>query len=337
MADIARLAGVSVTTVSHVVNGTRPVSEARSQAVRDAIAKMGYVPDNVVRSMRTTGTRVVGVAMSAMTNPHFGTVLHGIEQAASRAGYSLMLTETHDERHGEMRAVAELLNRHVEAVILAPTAHAEAAIEHARRRQVPIVLLDRALPGLEVDQIVGENVEPTAELVDHLAAIGHRRIGMVTGRSGLTTTSERVEGFKQGLRRNGLRVRTAHIVSGESSAEGAHLAVLDLMRQGQPPTALVVGNNSMTIGTVRAARELRMSVPGDLAIVSFDDFEWADLFDPRLTVMAQPTEAMGEQAFELVRTRLENPGTPPRTVVLKPRLIHRDSCGHHDWPDSPSQ
>jgi LacI family transcriptional regulator, galactose operon repressor len=326
MADIARLAGVSVTTVSHVVNKTRPVAPDTETAVLAAIAETGYIADNVVRSLRTAGTHTVGLAMSSISNPYFGNVVHGLEQAASRAGYSLLLADTHDEIRTELRAVSDLLSRQVEAIVLAPSADPGRSLRHARLQDVPVVLIDRLMEA-NVDQIGSENVEPTAELVDHLVSVGHRRIAMISGRAGLSTSGERIAGYRLGLRRNRLRANADYLVSGDSRDDVAQRALLRLLALPKPPTALVVANNRMTIGVMRGAREVGMKIPDDMALVAFDDFEWADLFHPRLTVIAQPTQKMGEQALQLVLSRLADPAMPPRRIVMHPTFVHRESCG----------
>jgi LacI family transcriptional regulator len=188
------------------------------------------------------------------------------------------------------------------------------------------VLIDRFVK-VGLDQIGTENVESTADLVDHLAGLGHHRIGMISGKPGLSTTDERVAGYRLGLGRNNLRMADDYVRSGDSSAGPAETALRKLLSLPEPPTALVVGNNQMTIGVMRAARDIGVRVPDDLAIGVFDDFEWADLFHPRLTVIAQPTHALGEQAVDLVLSRLANPSAPARRVVLQPEFIHRESCG----------
>jgi LacI family transcriptional regulator len=326
MAAIARIAGVSITTVSHVVNRTRPVSAETERAVLAAVATTGYIPDSVTRSLRTAGSRTVGLAMSAISNVYFADVVHGIEQAASSAGYSLLLADTHDEVHSELRAVSDLLSRRVEAIVLAPSADPSGALRHAELQGVPVVLIDRFTDD-GVDQIGAENVEATAGLVDHLADLGHKRIAMISGRPGLSTSDERVDGFRLGLRRNKLRFLKDSVVSGDSSDEGAGRALTEVMARPAPPTAIVVGNNSMTIGVMRAARDAGITIPQDLALVAFDDFEWADLFHPRLTVIAQPTRQMGEHAVDMVLSRLADPSRPARKVVMRPTFMHRESCG----------
>jgi LacI family transcriptional regulator, galactose operon repressor len=257
---------------------------------------------------------------------YFADVVHGIEQAASRAGYSLLLADTHDEVANELRAVSDLLSRRVEAIILAPSADPAGAMRHAALQEVPVILIDRFTDD-NVDQIAVENVMATAGLVDHLAQHGHQRIAMISGRKGLSTSEERTAGFELGLRRNDIDPRGALILAGDSRDDVAEEAFRAMLAESDPPTAVVVANNRMTIGVMRAARNAGIRIPEDLALVAFDDFEWADLFHPRLTVVAQPTLAMGQQAVELVFSRLADPARPARKVVLRPTFVHRDSCG----------
>jgi len=225
-----------------------------------------------------------------------------------------------------LRAVSDLLGRRVEAIVLAPSADPSGALRHAHLQDVPVVLIDRLMKE-NVDQIGSENLEPTAELVDHLVSIGHRRIAMISGRPGLSTTEERVAGYRLGLKRNRIRANTDYLISGDSRDDAAQQAFLKLLALPKPPSALVVGNNRMTIGVMRGAREVGMKIPDDIALVAFDDFEWADLFHPRLTVIAQPTQKMGEQALQLVLSRLADPAMPPRRILMHPTFVHRESCG----------
>lgn len=326
MSDVARAAGVSVTTVSHVVNRTRPVAADTEHAVLAALAHAGYIPDGVVRSMRATATKTLGLAMSAMSNTYFGDVVHSIEEAAARAGFSLLLADTHDEVTAELRAVSQLLSRRVDAIVLAPSADPSGALRHAGLQGVPVVLIDRMIDG-EWDQVAVENDEPTATLVDHLASLGHQRVAMISGKAGLVTTAERVAGYRRGLVRNGLPFRRQYVVSGESTDDVAKSALHTLLALPRPPSAVVVGNNRMMIGVLRGTREAGIKVAEDLAVVGFDDFEWADLFHPGLTVIRQPTRAMGEQAVELALSRLAAPSTPARRVLMPATFVHRESCG----------
>ncbi|MEO7060570.1 MAG: LacI family DNA-binding transcriptional regulator [Lapillicoccus sp.] len=326
MSDVARLAGVSITTVSHVFNRTRTVTKTTTALVLEAATEIGYVPDDLLRAERTTSLKTVGLAMSAISNIYFGTVVHSIEQTLSAAGYSLLLADTHDQPSAQMRAVSQLLRKHVEAIILAPVGEPTNILDYAHQHNVPVVLIDRAVDA-DADQVTADSREPTAQLVDHLAELGHHRIALISGRQGLSTTREREEGYRIGLRRNKRRYRRELQVGGDSSEEGAAAAFTQLLALDTPPTALVVANNSMTIGVLRAAKTMRVRIPEDIALVCFDDFEWADLFHPGLTAIAQPSKAMGAQAGELILSRLAEPSQPSRRVQLRCTFVHRESCG----------
>jgi LacI family transcriptional regulator len=327
MADVARLAGVSVTTVSHVINGTRPASERTTRAVRAAIERTGYSQNVVARALARRRTQSLGLAISGLSNPYFTDVIAAVEAAATRAGETLLLAETRDDPEQELRVVRALVERRVDGLLLAPSpGAAELALPYLRGQDVPVVLLDRFVDA-GLDQVGSENERPTEELVAHLAACGHTRIGMVVGIAGLSTTAERVRGYRAGLRAAGLDDDGALIADGGSNADRARAAADVLLDLPEPPTALVSGNNHMTIGVLRALKARGLKVPGDIALVAFDDFEWADLFSPRLTVIAQPTAQLGERAVELLLSRLGDPTQPPRTERLEATFVHRDSCG----------
>jgi LacI family transcriptional regulator len=188
------------------------------------------------------------------------------------------------------------------------------------------VLIDRFAP-VDLDQVATENTAASAELVGHLAEAGHLRIGMVCGRPGLSTTTERLDGYQEALTLRGLAVDPALVVDGGSDPQQAHDQVLALLTLPSPPTALFVGNNAMTIGTMRAIRELGLRVPEDVALVCFDDFEWADLFEPRLTTMAQQVAEIGRQSLALLLGRLRQPDLSARRIRVPPQMKHRQSCG----------
>ncbi|WP_086690630.1 LacI family DNA-binding transcriptional regulator [Streptomyces recifensis] len=332
MADVARNAGVSVATVSHVLNGTRPVLPHTRQAVLDAVEALGYTPNSLARSLVTSRTRSIGLAVSAISNPYFTEILQGVEAAALEAGYSLLIADPHDDPEHELKVVKLLHGRRVDGMIVAPSAEPGDLVAYLRRQAVPTVLLDRVLeqagPGQgQFDQVCAENSGPMAELVTHLASLGHRRIGLVAGLPGLSTTSERIAGYRQGLAAAGLYADDELVVSGSSEARGAERATAALLALPGAPTALVTANNAMTIGALRALRERGLSVPGDIALACFDDFAWADLFAPRLTAIAQPSREMGARAVRVLLDRLSAPDREARTVRLPCAFVHRASCG----------
>ncbi|MFI2261880.1 LacI family DNA-binding transcriptional regulator [Streptomyces tubercidicus] len=326
MADVARRAGVSVATVSHVLNGTRPVRPGTRAAVLGAIDDLGYTHNTLARSLVTSRTRSIGLAVSAISNPYFTEILQGVEAGALAAGYSLLIADPHDDPRHERTVVQLLHERRVDGVIVAPSAEPSEMVEYLARRSVPTVFLDR-LVGDAYDQVCAENTGPVRQLVEHLADLGHTRIGLVAGLPGLSTTAERVEGYREGLRARGLPFAPALLAGGNSEAAGAQAATRQLLATDKPPTAIVTANNAMTIGALRALRELGREVPRDTALACFDDFSWAELFTPRLTAIAQPSKDIGAAAVRLLLERLAEPDRPPRTLRLPCTFVHRTSCG----------
>ncbi|WP_077798694.1 LacI family DNA-binding transcriptional regulator [Streptomyces sp. JHA26] len=342
MADVARSAGVSVATVSHVLNGTRPVLPHTRQAVLDAVEELGYTPNTLARSLVTSRTRSLGLAVSAISNPYFTEILQGVEAEALEHGYSLLIADPHDDPGHELTVVRLLHERRVDGVIVAPSADPGALLAYLARHRVPAVLLDRVVDapekgGPRFDQVCAESAGPTTGLVGHLAGLGHRRIGLVAGRAGFSTTRERIAGYRDGLTAAGLPYDERLVVHGDSGAAGGERATAALLSLAAPPTALVTANNAMTIGALRALRDRGLSVPGDLALCCFDDFAWADLFAPRLTAVAQPGKEVGAQAVRLLLERLAAPDRPARTVRLPCAFVHRTSCGCPEQPRQASE
>ncbi|MDV9168770.1 LacI family DNA-binding transcriptional regulator [Streptomyces sp. W16] len=344
MVDVARSAGVSVATVSHVLNDTRPVLPSTRQAVLSAIEELGYIPNTLARSLVTSRTRSIGLAVSAISNPYFTEILQGVEAGALEHGYSLLIADPHDDPEHELKVVQLLHERRVDGMIVAPSADPGALVAHLGRHSVPTVFLDRVVEAppddpspsdqaCAFDQVCAENIEPTAQLVTHLAGLGHRRIGLVAGLPGLSTTGERIAGYRYGLAAAGLPYDERLLAHGDSESAGGERATSTLLSLAAPPTALVTANNAMTIGALRALREHGLSVPGDLALCCFDDFAWADLFEPRLTAIAQPSKEIGAEAVRLLLDRLAAPDRPARVLRLPCAFVHRTSCGCPEQPE----
>lgn len=327
MADVARLAKVSITTVSHVVNGTRIVREETRRAVLEAIEQLGCTPNTLARSLVTSSTQTLGLAIAGISNFYFANIIAAIEKATSRNGYTLLLAETHDDVDNELQVVRTLQQRRVDGIFLATTVSGVSpALAYLLQLRVPTVLVDR-LASEEFDRVGTENTEATGRLVAHLADLGHTRIGMISGLPGLQTTEERLAGYLNELRRRGLPLDKELVRTGRSNADHAERAVYQLLAVRDRPTALVVANNHMAIGALRALRKRGIEIPRDMAFVSFDDFEWADFVRPRLTTMAQQIDEIGEEAARLMQARLANPTRRPQAVRLPATFMHRDSCG----------
>jgi LacI family transcriptional regulator len=326
--DVSAIAGVSLSTVSHVINRTRVVSEPARERVEAAIRQTGYTPNSLARSLKTAVTHTIGVAIGDIRNPYFTDVVQALEESARERGYSLLLSDSGDNPEREMDTLRVLVERRVDGLIFAPANPGRAALEFLQQRGVKLVQIDR-IADAAWDYVVAGNTAATRQMVRHLCDIGHRRIAMLAGLADLSSTRERIAGFRRGLHDAGQSAEPDLIVAAGSRSEPARAATLALMRSANPPTALVAGNNLMALGAMRALRERGLAVPQDVALVAFDDFEWADLFSPRLTTIAQPCRQIGETAVRLLLERIHAPDLPPRHVRLPAVMQHRDSCGCH--------
>lgn len=325
--EVARVARVSVSTVSHVINDTRRVEPETSDRVRAAIAELGYKPNRLARALRRASSESIGLIISDIENPFFSEVTRGVDSEARESGMSVIIANTDDDPEREHAAIAALRERQVDGLLLAPTSGSgERIIGELTDLDIPVVLVDRT-SDVPIDQVGVQNSESMSALVQHLITLGHRDIGLVTGLDGISTSDERHEAFRSTLLAAGLTYRPEHVLGGRSRVEPAREAALAILGGRRRPTALVAGNNLMTLGALEAAQRLGLRVPDDLALVGFDDAVWSEVLSPRLTVIAQPTYEIGRVALQLMLKRLAEPERPTEAVRLPTSLILRESCG----------
>ena len=324
MADVAARAAVSVSSVSHVLNQTRFVSTELTARVEAAAAELGYLP--ALRNR--TSTTLLGVVMTASPNRFFSSLFSAIEHSAHLAGYSIVLADSRDDVRSEALRLRATVANNVAGVILVPAGEdSKIALDAILSRRIPVVLVDRGV-GSRFDQVGSENITATAKLVEHLSVNhGHRRIGFIKGRDGLSNTVERLSGYRRGLEEAGLKVEETLIQSGESSTDGAAVATRALLALPNPPTALISGNDDMTIGMLRALRELELKIPNDIAVAAYDDIDWPDAVEPSLTVAAQQVATIGRAAVNLLLARIERPDEPAQRIQVDSALVVRGSCG----------
>lgn len=325
MTRIAEQAGVSLSTVSHVLNQTRSVSEATRHRVLAAARELGYEDPRVGNAAQRTVT--IGAVVPSVASPFHGELLDGISTEAARQKAEVLLTTTAEDPDREHAAVLSLIHRRVDAIALLPsTGYRDRTQGVLRNCGIPAVLLDRRHDNA-LDQILCEGESASETLVEHLLQLGHRRIGMLRGMAGLTTTTEREAGYRRAFSRQQLAVDDRYIIDGLSSIQGGAKATEKLIAMREPPTAIYSANNNMTLGAMSALRRLNIAVPDDLAFVGFDDLEWSEIVQPGLTCMAQPFFVMGVRAVTLLLERIARPRSTPSTVLLPASFEHRASCG----------
>jgi LacI family transcriptional regulator len=325
--DVAKIAHVSLSTVSHVVNGTRPVSDPTREKVLLAIEETGYEPHGVARALRRARTDTVGLVISDTGQPVFADMVRGVEHEARAAGFTLLLANSAEDLERQSQSVQALRERRVDGLLVAQVAGSDhSLVEQIQSTRTPLVLIDR-LTAPEVDQVGVENDAPMRRLVDHLVGRGHRRIGYIAGDTRVPVLEERQRGYLDALAGHDIAVDPALIVRATVTSDETTEAVRPLLLRLDRPTAFVAASLVISMGTMRALLETGLRIPEDVAFVVFDEPEYADLFSPRLTCVVQPAFDIGREAMRLLLRRLSRPDAPPRTVRLKPHIVHRESCG----------
>ncbi len=325
--DVAKEAGVSVATVSAVVNNSSYVSVELRQRVETAIAALHYNPNLIARSLAQKKSLTFGMLIPDITNPFYPEVVRGAEDRAKQAGYTLLLGNSDNRREKEEIYLNLFLSKRVDGILLMKGSEEldSSFVAKLHATNAPVVLVGRRYRLLQTDCVVADDVGGANMAVRHLIRLGHRRIGIITGFSNVSTTEERLEGYRRALSTGKIEFDPALVVEGDYGAEPGFRAGLRLL--GHRPTAVFVTNYLMTVGFMRALEEQDKSCPEDVAVVSYDDFLWSRFFRPRLTTVEQPKYELGVIATELLLSRLNGKHKRNKLVVLPNKLQIRESCG----------
>jgi DNA-binding LacI/PurR family transcriptional regulator len=327
--DVARLAQVSISTVSRVINEPELVREATRKRVQEAIQTLRYQPSRVARRLRVESgwANLVGLIIPDIQNPFFADVARGVEDVAQQHGYTVFLGNSDEDALKERRYLDVMVAESVDGIIVPPISENDLTVAELARTGLPIVCVDRRLARVTVDTIVVDNVRGAHEAVDHLIRLGHQRIGFIEGKPELSTSKERLQGYRQALEEHGIALDPSLIREGDSRQPSGHRLTLELLELHEPPTALLVGNNLMTLGALEAINARGVRIPDDLALISYDDMPWAMAFNPPLTAVRQPGYEVGRRAMEVLLRRFHEPSRSTTLLTLQPELIVRKSCG----------
>jgi LacI family transcriptional regulator len=327
--DVARLSGVSSMTVSRVINGSERVSPETRQRVERAIAELGYVPSRLARGLIRQKTGTLALIVPDVANPFFTLIVRGAEDVARRAGYRMILADTRADLTIERDVIEEMLAHRVDGIMIAPVSdRSKGHLQRLERYGVEFVLIDRTVSGIESDVVTGDNVGGARRLVEHLISLGHRRIGFITESADVSTARDRRDGHEAALAGAGLPYDSNLIVYSTVDPPGGFEGMRRLLELDEPPTAVFTVNNLVALGAIEAVRAHELEVPDDIALVCFDDIEYASRLYPFLTVMAQPAETLGRLGTQLLLERIEGRAPEqPRVVVLPAQFVVRQSCG----------
>jgi len=324
--DIARLANVSTTTVSHVLNNTRRVSDKLSDRVQTVIREIDYKPNAMARALRVHSSKTLGLIIPDNSNPFFSEIALGAEDCAFRHGYSLFLCNSRHDSARESTYMTTLSTYAVDGLILSAVSDDLNQLSEFVKSGIPLVVVDRKLPVPDVEFIYSDHIEGAREATQHLVELGHRRIGIITGPTDVRPALDRIQGFEEVLNEHGIPIDPDLCILGDFQVESGRRAARKMMELSDPPTAVFACNDMMAIGALQTLRTLGFKVPEDVSLVGFDDIFLASLLDPPLTTVAQSAYAIGEMAVASLIKRIDGSNKlVPQDQSLPTDLIIRKS------------
>ena len=327
--DVASLAGVSPMTVSRVINESDRVSPETQRRVEKAISELGYIPSRLARGLSGHRTGTLAVIVPDVANPFFTMIVRAAEEVARRSAYRVILCDTRADLAVERDVIEELIAHRVEGIAIAPVSdQSKPHLARLSRFGVPFVLIDRTVARVDCDAVLGDSVGGAQRLVEHLIGLGHRRIGMIVEKDEVSTARERRQGYESALKAGGLPLDPGLVVETTPDPDGGFKGMVRLLSTEDPPSAVFAVNNLVALGAIEAVRSAGLEVPGDVALVCFDDIEFASRLYPFLTALEQPAETFGTLGTQLLLERIQGRGpTRDHVVVLPGQLTVRRSCG----------
>lgn len=326
MKDVAKRAGVSTSTVSHVINKTHFVSEEMTMRVRAAIDELNYAPSALARSLKLNQTKTLGMLISTSTNPFFAEVVKGVERRCYQKNYNLILCNTEGSMERMQDSLEMLMQKRVDGLLVMS---AEVDGRHidlfGRHTPVPTIVMDWGVNDPLLDQIQDHSLLGGKLATQYLIDCGHKKIGCITGPMKKNTAKLRFNGFEQTMQKAHLQIEKKWIVEGEFEAEGGYEAFEKLVQEKELPTALFVGNDMMAMGVINAANKRGLKVPDDLSIIGYDDISQAKFFTPSLTTIHQPKFRLGAEAVDTLLEKINHERTDSKIIQLEPNLVLRES------------
>lgn len=326
MKDVARLAGVSTSTVSHVINRNRFVSEAVQEKVAAAVAALNYAPSALARSLKLNQTHTIGMLLTASSNPFYSEVVRGVERSCYERGYSLVLCNTEGDENRMNRSLETLLQKRVDGLLIMCTeSHLPSPDILKRYPSLPIVMMDWS-PFEGGSDIIQDNSLLGGEMATRfLISRGYTRIACIAGPQDKTPARLRLEGFRQAMLQADLALPEGYVVNGDFEFQGGYHAMNQLLALNPRPQAVFTSNDAMAVGVYHALYQAGLSVPDDMAVIGYDDIELARYMTPPLTTIHQPKDELGELAIDTLIHRFADPDADQQLLVLTPELVERGS------------
>jgi LacI family transcriptional regulator len=326
--DVARVAGVSISTVSLALNAPSRVSSETVRKVEAAIEQTGYAANPVARSLKRGRSNLIGMVMTDITNPFFGSLLLSIEGIAAENGYLVILSDTRGSARVEADLLALMSAHMVAGIILSPVGIYGGPPAHIFKLQMPLVLFDQQIPRARADYVGTDNELASATLCEHLVRFRHRDIAFIGGTAGLHSAEKRKEGFFRTMAQAGLPVDQDIVVDGRYAADAAYNQAVRLLTGPKRPTAIIAASNVMAIGALQALNDLSIACPQDVSLVGIDDVPWSNVIQPKITITAQPVADLARLAAQRLMARMSGTSEadlPFSDLILPPRIIMGNS------------
>ncbi|MGG0451785.1 LacI family DNA-binding transcriptional regulator [Priestia megaterium] len=329
--DIALRAGVSVATVSYVLNDTRPVHPEKKKRILQAIKELNYVPNATARGLRAKKTKTIGLVISDITNPFYPDLAKGCQDAAQENGYNLMMYNTNDRENQLIEMVKQAREGKLDGIILASTMQSDGkALEELLKTSYPVVFAHRKVKGFNIDSVTADNLSGASTATEHLIASGHQRIAFMNGVEGSSVMEERRDGYVTAMEKSNL---SKWIINGQGKYQSSYSVASRILKLpiDERPTAIFASNDLMALGVIDAAKDLGLSIPKDMAVVGYDDLFIASSRSIQLSTIRVPRYEMGRMAFQILFEKIneesDSKTTKTKNIVLQTNLILRETCG----------
>lgn len=322
--NVAERAGVSIGTVSNVLNGAIPVSDQRRAAVAEAIEALGFLPNRVAQSLRRRQSQVVGLLATGTSSAYFAALLDSFEDIAARQGYEVMQVLSRNDPDLELRRVRALLERRVDGLIMVPTAAPGRAFDRIAEAGVPAVVVDRASPDPRFDYVTMDNRGAMEAAVSGLARSGHRRLLYIVRWPELVTTQERIAAFRAAAAALGA---AGEVMRREPDDAGFLDQVRGAMARPDRPSAIIASNSDLVLALLRVLKTLALRIPDDVSVLAFDEPVWSEVLTPPLAVVRHPVEAIARSAWEILIARMESGAPASQRIVHAAEVVMRESIG----------
>lgn len=326
--DVARLAGVSISTVSLALNSPTRVGAETLDRIQQAIKLTGYRIDPVAQTLARGRSSLIGFVSANLGNMFFGDVRREIEHQALEKGYFVLVADSSGKADLEQALLERLEAQKMAGIVLAANGRGEDYAAFLRDFKTPIVMFDQKVEGAERDFVGSDNQLTTTILTEHLLQLGHRRIAFISGPAGLHTADERLKGYINTMVGAGVEVDLSLVVEGGYTRTGGHAQAMRLLTRRDRPTAIIGANNMMGLAALQVMQEMGFRCPDDVSLAMVDDVPWSSVITPRITMVVQDAQKLGELAAQRLLSRIESPegaAAPPQDIILTPRFVRGES------------